>query len=374
MSANNYKDYIELLRSREARPSFERTKAILESRQNESGGLFASSRMVRKFAIGIAGLALISLTAKMYVYDSQTQPNAAKTVPVSTSITQSSQVVTHSENPTSTSSLRGVPEGRTRVIQGSNSLRVSRIIEDRPVITSRLLAMTNSMDQVSANSINGISSTEKDQSVPFITPVPPRTDKIDCDATNDIHMPLSPIITPGAEGNSAHHLYLSLSGSLSQALVSGPSNSRYSFDGFLGGGYNISSNFAIGIAGGRESFMIKQPTYSIGFTDKIFVHNGKPIPSIIGNIVTVMLPQPTQINSFGANLRYSFEGNPSSLYAELFGGGSLEGMIGGITIGGSVYTFGDLSLDAGAFIRSLFSSNSAAITKWGASLLLKYDL
>jgi hypothetical protein len=384
MSANNYKDYIELLRSREARPSFEQTKAILEARENETMGLLASGSTARKFAIGIAGLMLIALTAKMYVYDSQTQPIAAKSVPVARSISQSSEIVTKSEKPTSISSLRGVPEGRSSGIGGSNSLRASRISVDRhrsvdrqrsmdrPVITSRLLAMPNDVNHASGNLSKDGSVSNNNLSDQPLGYVPVRLMKIKCRSQNNIPTALSMITIPGAEDNSANRFYVTLGGSFAHALNSPTSVSRSSLDDCFGVGYNISSQISIGISGSMENFVINKPTYSIGFTDASFVHNGIPTQNIIGHINTILQPQSTLINSFGANLRYAF-GDGFSPYAELFGGGSSEGVIGGLTVGVSIYRFDELSLDAGAFIRSLFPTGSATDTKLGGSLQLRYN-
>src|ERR1035441_2586848 len=112
MSAKNYKDYIELLKSREARPSFERTKAIIDSRDNESTAGFSRAPQTRNWAIGIAALVLLALFAKMVVHDSPKTTLATKTASAAANVSPSSQAITLSDHSTSITSLRGVPEGR----------------------------------------------------------------------------------------------------------------------------------------------------------------------------------------------------------------------------------------------------------------------
>jgi hypothetical protein len=383
MPVKNYKDYVELLKSREARPSFERTKAIIESRGNESPAYFANGSQTRNWAIGIAAFSLFALIAiKIAVNNSPNVLPATKTASKAMTVSQSSQVFAQSENPTSKASLRGIPEGRSKEIEG-NSKRISadrkRSVDhqrsmDGPVITSGLLANTEEINLTLANTPKDHPHTEDSLPVPCFEYVQPRTINAECEAEKDIPIPLPLIIVPGKDNIPSNRFFVSLNGSFSQELNSFAANSKNSLDGFLGVGYSISSRLSVGLVGGRETFVKKQPSYSTSFTDTNFVHNGKPYQNIIGHIDTGSTPQPTQMYSIGGSLRYTFGDSYSSPYAEVTGGASNDGAIAGATIGLSIFHFDFLSIDAGAFIRSLFSPTSSPLTKFGASLELQYDM
>jgi len=364
MSANNYKDYIALLKSREARPSFERTKAIIESRENESAAFISSGSKVRNLAVGIAALVLLALIGRSIVHDSPKTPLATKNASAATSFSASSPTETHGDNSTSISSLRGVPEGRR-----SNPFRLSRNKTDCFVTPPGFLAMTNNTN----NSAKDISTTEESPSVPLVAYVPPRRIIIECVPQKDIPLTLSQIALPSADEQSTNRFFVTLNGSLSQELNSIAVNNRYSFDGFFGGGYIISPRLSIGLIGGRETFAIKQPYYKTNFTPSQFVHDSVSYPGLIGNIDTNYTPQSTQVYSIGANIRYTFIENSMTPYAEIMGGGSTEGAIAGAAIGASIFRFDQLSFDAGAFIRALIPTAGSAYTKLGASAQLRYD-
>ena len=365
MSSKNYKDYIELLKSREARQSFERTKAIIESRDNESAAYAAQGSQKRNWAIGIAALVLLALFVRMAINDSPKTNIATKKASVATNVIQSPQAIAQSSHSISKSSLHFAMTKMTNTTNNS-SKDISSIEE------STLVAMTNKTN----NSSKDISATEESTLAPLVqltTSVPPRPIIIEYNAQCDIPITLSQIAIPDTDDIPTNRFFVTVSGSLSQELNSIAANNRSSFDAFIGGGYIISAHLSIGLVGGRETFVMKQPYYSTNFTNEQFVHDGVSYPSLIGHIDTGSSPQTTQIYSIGANLRYTFIENSLSPYAEITGGGSTEGAIAGATFGLSVFRFDQLSLDAGAFIRALIPQTSSAISQLGASAQLRYD-
>ena len=371
MADKNYFDYIAFLRTREARPSFERTKELLAAKERVASGYFSVGRQIRNWAIGIASLALLVLLATKAAMPDF--PNAKQTTlahPQSPALARSGQFFAgthHSEN------LNGT-HGQAMIRSSSNHISPKAFLSSQ----SAEQFGTSDADAPSRDSAipdeNSASSQRVIAMRVDVAAIQPSANNLKYQVPKNISIPEVQSFINRRDNSTKDNLFLTVGGSLSGALGFVWPVSKMASEAFFGGGYHVTSSLTIGLVGWRESFALKQPTYSTTFTDTQFVHNGNPYSNIIGHIDTGSTPLPTQIYSIGATLRYSFGEGASNPYAEIFGGGSAQGPIVGVAFGLNVFRIDQLFLDAGAFCRALIPSGGATLTKLGGSLQVRYDL
>jgi hypothetical protein len=187
---------------------------------------------------------------------------------------------------------------------------------------------------------------------------------------------ISPIATPTSEQESAGSFFSTLGGTISQQFSAEFRQTSFS-DAFLGVGYSFSSNSSVRILAGEEVFSTPSSTTtnSISFHDTTFVHDGQSYQNVLGEIQSQNPPSLTRIYWLGASFRYTLGDLSNAIrpFAEAMAGGSTDGFLTHQSLGAEFTVTNNIDLDLLFEASELLPQNSSWLTKAGFSAAMSYQ-
>ena len=344
MYRKDYRDHIELLRSREAFPSFVRMEALV------AGAPIRDLKTIPFFAkvfgsllgIGVIGAAFWTHTSK---------------APLNETPLSRGRVETNSP--------------KYAVSQPPPKFAAHNIIRVRESSTSRFQIPSRSPIPGSSASAHAADSELLRASSPL-----PNTVIVPSPIAHDTR-PASSIAIADPEKGSNSNFCVTLGGTLSQQFSSNSSYRQTSFsDAFLGVGYDLSQNSSVRILAGEEAFNTPSntTTNSISFHDTTFVHNGQTYQNVIGGIQSANVPVLTRVYWLGASYRFTLGDDASAIrpFAEVMAGGSTDGFLTHQSLGAEFTVTNTIDLDLLFDASELLPQNSTWLTKAGFAAELSY--
>jgi hypothetical protein len=365
MYNKDYQDYFQVLRTREARPSFEQIAQLVASAETRDRSLIPFyARLVGPFVLGS-----IMAAGAWALFTPMGGPNASRIVPLHAAISATVSAPSHSSVPTST----------TEFVSGSNMKLVSKNAIERGK------NVRNSSSIVHKKFIEPIAAAQTE--VPSNRDVP-RTNGGDagallsmCDVRQQaasIHpiryddQPV-PIIIPSSDEEITEDLFLTLGGAISQQLSTNTQFHQTSFnDAFLGIGYAFTPYSSLRLLVGEEVFSEPSSltTGTIVFQDTIIGSSH----DVIGMEKSSNSPILTRIIWLGGSYRYTL-GDESALlrpFTEIMAGGSTDGFLTHQSIGAELTASNSINFDLLFETSELLPLNSSWLTKAGVSAAMQF--
>ncbi len=361
MYNKDIKDYLQVLRTREARPPFAEMARLVANAPSRSA---AAVPLFAKFAgvLCIGGV----LAAGAWVLSGKfvTTEVPAKNNLVNASSSQLSNESHGSyESHKSYGSLSPkLIHAKTNKLQFANSTGA-----EAPVLHDSALVLHNSSSPLSvANDENSILPihtcviVEQPTSIQLIA--------------EDTH-PIPPITIPSSDEPNMGSFFSTLGGAISRQF-NAPFQQTSFDDAFLGMGYNFSPHSSIRVLAGEEVFSAPSSTTtnSISFRDTTFVHDGQSYQNVLGEIQGADPPTLMRVYWLGASYRYTigYLSNAIRPFAEVMAGGSTDGFLTHQSLGAEFIASSNIDLDLLFEASELVPQNSGWLTKAGFSAAVSY--
>jgi hypothetical protein len=338
MYRKDYRSYIGLLRSREARPSFARVEALIAATptRNLSAVPFFAKTFSSLFVIGVIGTALWMLTSK----------------------------APHNKIPQSRSGIE-VNSSEYSIQPQFPKFATRHKIRLLGIASPGFPILGSSASEHIADSELSLASVPLPNIVIAHSPITHNT------------LPVASITIADSEKESKSNFFVMVSGTISQQVSTNAAFRQLSFsDAFLGIGYSLSQHASIRVLAGEEEFNAPSntTTNSISFRDTTFVHNGQSYQNVIGEVQSTNLPVLTRVFWLGASDRYTLgdEASPIHPFGELMAGGSTDGFLTHQSLGAE-WTLGSrIDFDLLFQASELLPPGSTWLTKVGFSAELAY--
>ncbi len=365
MYNKDYQDYFQVLRTREARPSFEQIVQLVASAETRDRSLMPFyARLVGPFVLGS-----IMAAGAWALFTPQGGSNASRIVPIRAAISVR----------VSASSLPSVPAPTTELVSGSDMRFVStNVIESGKNVK-------NGTQIIHKQIIEPISVIQSDAPSEIVIPQA---------NVGDINAPLStcnvrqqassihpiryedqpaPIAIPSSDEELTEDLFVTLGGAISQQLGTNTQFHQTSFsDAFLGIGYAFTANSSVRLLVGEEAFSEPSSltTGTIVFYDTILGSSH----DVIGMERNSNTPILTRICWLGGSYRYTLGDESSVLrpFAEVMAGGSTDGFLTHQSIGAEFITSNSINFDLLFETSELLPLNSSWLTKAGISAAMQF--
>jgi len=324
---------MELLRAREAKPSFARIEALVAAAPTRS------LKAIPLFTKVFGSLLGIGVTGAIFLMNSSQAPR--KNIPLARS-----RVETNSRYAGPSPHLKFSEQNKILVAQSA---------------ASRLHIRGSSASAHTADSALPLISCQVSNSIISLTPIARDT------------RPLPSIALVDSERE--HYFFATIGGTLSQQFSSNVAFRQFSFsDAFFGMGYAVSQNSSIRILGGEEIFAISQNGYYVTYHDTTFIHNGTPYANIIGEVHPTAGSAIARVYWLGASYRYTFGEETRAIrpFAELTVAGSTNGFLSHQSLGAELNATSRMELDLLFEASELLPQNSSWLPKAGLSAEIAY--
>ena len=367
MYNKDLKDYLQVLRTREARPPFAEMARLVANAPSRSAAqvpLFANSAG----ALLLGGVLAAGAWVLSGKYPAAEMPYTDNPVNTGSSLLSRESHESHEshgsyESHKSYGSLSPkLIHAKTNKLQFANSTGA-----EAPVLDDSALVLHNSSSLLSVandeNSILPIHTCVIIEQAASIQPI-----------AEDTH-PIPPITIPSSDEPNMGSFFSTLGGAISRQF-SAPFQQTSFSDAFLSVGYNFSPHSSIRILAGEEVFSAPSSTTtnSISFHDTTFVHDGQSYQNVLGEIQGVNPPALMRVYWLGASYRYSL-GDLSNVirpFAEVMAGGSTDGFLTHQSLGAEFTATSNIDLDLLFEASELVPQNSGWLTKAGFSAAISY--
>ncbi len=359
MYNKDIKDYLHVLRTREARPPFAEMARLVANAPARSAAVIP---LYAKFAgaLCIGGVLAAGAWELSGKYPAAEMPYTGNPVNTGSSLLSRESHESHG----SYESHKSYGSLSPKLIHAkTNKLQFANSTEAEASVLQDLIPALHAANE--GNQSLAISYCAMREQASSIQPIGENTDLI------------SPITIPSSDEASTGSFFSMLGGAISQQVSSNSGFRQTSFsDAFLGIGYSLSQNTSIRVLAGEEVFSAPSntTTNSISFHDTTFVHDGQPYPNVLGEINSVTPPALTRVYWLGASYRYMLGDLSNAIrpFAEVMAGGSTEGFLTHQSLGAEFAATSSIDLDLLFEASELIPQNSGWLTKAGFSAAVSY--
>jgi hypothetical protein len=349
MNNNDYRDYLNVLRTREARPPFEQMVQLVAAAPARSTGAIPlyTAFVGALFFGGIIVAGAWVLSAK---YNTSAMPRA------------SNPVITGSSFLSLKPHLAYAPHG-------SLSQKFDHTKNKKLSITSSTEKEGSVLYESKLNP--ALITLNDDNSIPSIQPcaVHQQTNSI---IPSKVARPANLLIgVPRSDKENSERFFVTVGGGIAEQFSSDASFRQFSFsDAFIGVGSSLSENTSIRILGGEEVFSAPSSTTS----NSVVFHDTtlSSYKNVLGEIQSVNIPTITRIYWLGASYRYSLGNDGIRPFAEVMAGGSTDGFLTHQSLGAEFTATNNIDLDLQFQASEMRPSNSSWLTKGGLSASMEY--
>ncbi|HWF45109.1 MAG TPA: hypothetical protein VG537_10750 [Candidatus Kapabacteria bacterium] len=339
MYSKDYRNYLELLRARDVRPSFTRVAEMIAASPTQNQKPIPT---VTKLFVALAITVVIGAGLWMLM------PNTL-TIEKSQRQNQANMHVLNSTAP-----LLSQPRASrvTLHVQGSGTITL-------PV----------SRSQSGAIGVSDYHSAQAANSGQSISPCTARDIVVQPHSIASVVQSVSAIEIPDFEKESGDNFFVTAGGAIGQQFSSNAVFRQLSLtDAFAGVGYNLSRSSSVRLLGGEEVFAIASTTHSISYTDTVLQN----YYNVIGSIQAAPSSSLTRVYWLGASYRYILDVAGIRPFGEIMAGGSTDGLLSHQSLGVEFTATSHIDLDLLLGASELLPQNSAWLTKAGFAAEMSY--
>ncbi|GEM_PF-3093202 len=352
----SYRDHIEVLRTRAARPAFARTVELVAGTSSRTTTPITLFTKIFGAVVlgGIIGIAAWTMN-KSPITDmfQQSRSEAVKGGTVATSGQAFSASIKRSAKPWK--------------IQRDD---VTKRELYRPVSTARSIASSGSLTEIVGNpsrrsgSDSAVNNTtvlhriadERVASLPL--------------ALRDTR-PVMFIAGQNSVKNNENNFSAIVGGAIAQQSSVNTTFRQVSFtDAFLGIGYTFSRNSSIRLLGGEEVFALPSAIPTVSYHDTTFVHDGASYSNVIGELQAEATG--TRIYWLGASYRYTIGESSVRPFAEILAAGSTGGFLSHQSLGTEFFVSENADINLLLEGSELRSQSSGWYSKLGLASEIVY--